>query len=370
VRLRVVPKDESVPQKRFVRVAPYVFLNTETGVYYVRKSFHRHRIPELFETTRETKLGRAKAKADELIQAHLDHYLSGKTGLASKRAGTPIAEVIDEVLRVVTPGKRRRTQENHRLYLNELKREWGSWDVNRIKLEAWNSWLAEFRTRKNRTTYVDYAKNMNLVLRYAYKQRLATHLVTIPNPDPKANAGRLFTADEIGRLWEAMNEDTRDQFVLSFECLMRLREGLYLTWDRVDLELGVITLGIDDVKTGTKTGKGRSFRMSDRALARMKARRLRVPGPLVFPSPTNPAKPMHQNKTAWQLAKKKAGIKGRARWHDLRHTALTVALLDAKMDPLLVSEYAGVSVRTIQAVYLHATHDKTAAVAGAVRIKP
>jgi integrase len=210
---------------------------------------------------------------------------------------------------------------------------------------------------------------MNIILRYAYKQRQATHLVSLPNPDAKANAGRVFTAEEISKLWEAMNDDTRDQFVLCLECFMRLREALYLTWDRVDLISGVVTLRPEDVKTGTKTGKGRSFRLSDHAFERLKARRKRIDSPFVFPSPTDPAKPMHQNKTAWILAKETAGIKGRARWHDLRHSALTIALLDAKMDPILVSEYAGVSLRTIQAVYLHSTHDKTASVAGAVKIK-
>lgn len=44
------------------------------------------------------------------------------------------------------------------------------------------------------------------------------------------------------------------------------------------------------------------------------------------------------------------------------------ALLDAKADPVQVSEYAGVSLRTIQRVYLHSTSEKTKSVAHALSV--
>lgn len=368
-KLEVV-KGEPKEKPSYVKVAGHLFLNTKTGVYYVRKTFRRYRIPDLFQSTLQTKLSKAKAKADQMIADHMNHYLGGSGNLLEKRKGMAISKVIDEIQDTVTPLKRKGTQENHKLYLGELKKEWGSWDISRISLPAWNNWLNEFRRRKNRKTFSDYVKHMNLVLRYAYKQRYVTHLVTLPNPDPVGEgAGRVFKRDEIERLWDAMNEETRDQFVLSFECFMRLREALYLEWARVDLSTGVITLRAQDVKTGSKTGKGRAFRMSDHALKRLVARRKRIKDSrYVFPSPENKEKPIHSNKKAWLTAKRKAGIKGRARWHDLRHTAITWALLDSKVDPVLVSEYAGVSLRTIQRVYLHSTHEKTAQVSGAVKI--
>lgn len=367
--LRLVEKTDS--QTKYKKIADNLFLNTSTQVYYVRKSFKRFRIPELFTSTHETKVGKAKSKAAELIQEHLNKYLSNDQGGFSKRQGKTVRAVIDEVLATVTPTRRKRTQENHALYLGELKKEWGRWDISKITLQAWTNWLVGFRARKKRSTFADYAKDMNLLLRYAYRQRYVSHLLTLPNPDPVGKViGRVFTKDEISGLWAAMNEETRDQFILCYECFMRLREALYLTWDRVNLETGVITLRPEDVKTGSKTGKGRSFRISDHALKRLQARAKTRKGksPFVFPSPSDRTQPVHQNKTAWKAAKKKAKVMGRARWHDLRHTALSRALLELKADIVLVSEYAGVSVKTLQRVYLHATHEHTREVSKLVKI--
>lgn len=364
---KIIPIAKDAPQKRFTKAAENLLLNNRSGVYYVKKSFRRQKIPDLFESTRETKIGRAKSKALEMIQAHLNRY----TGVEDKRTGHRLGAVIDEILRTVTPTKRKGTQENHGYYLGELRKEWAGYPVDRVTLPAWQTWLSDFKRKKKRKTYADYAKHMNLVLRYAYRMKYTKHLVTLPNPDPvKQDTGRVFTKEEIAALWAAMKDDTRDQFVLCFECFMRLREALYLTWDRVDLEHGVVTLRAEHVKTGSKTGKGRAFTLSPHALERMRARRARVRSKFVFPSPENPDKPIHQNKTAWITAKKKAGIRGKARWHDLRHSAISWALLESRMDPVLVSEYAGVSVRTIQRVYLHSTHEKTASVARAIQILP
>jgi hypothetical protein len=67
-----------------------------------------------------------------------------------------------------------------------------------------------------------------------------------------------------------------------------------------------------------------------------------------------------QNISAWRTAKKLAGITGRSNWHSLRHTAITRALMEHGVDRVHLSEYAGVSINTIQKVYLHSTAAHTA----------
>ena len=369
MRAKLKAIEQIASDSKFVKVEGFLFLHRENGFFYVIKSFKRYKIPNLFKSTKEKTIKKARAKAEELIADHMSEYLGSGHTILGKRVGTPVRTVIEEILRTVTPSRRAGTQEMHRIYLGELSREWGSWDVGRINLDAWQTWLVGFRKRKNRKTYCDYSKHMNLVLNYAYQQRYASHLIKLPNPDKAHEASfRVYTHEEIKTLWSVMNDDTRDQFVLSYECFMRLREVLYLTWSRVDLDKGVVTLRASDVKTGSKTGKGRSFYLSPRALERLRARRKRIDSPYVFPSPENPNKPMHQNKTAWVIAKRKAGITGRARWHDLRHSALSHALLERKESAILVSEFAGVSVRTIQQVYLHSRAEQTAQVSQAVSI--
>lgn len=347
----------------------------KTGIFYVRKSFKHLRIPELFESLRTDKITTARREMLRHIEDHKARYLGGKTVTdRDERAGKTIRSIVEEMFLTVTPKRRKGTQNNHRIYFTELSEHWGSIDVNRLTLVMWERWLAEFRAKKKRKTFDDYVKWMNTILNYAYSNRYLHHPLTLPSADGvRGQVGRVFTDDELKALWDAMSDDLKDQFVLAFECFMRLREGLYLTWDRVDLKTGRLTLRPEDVKTGSKTGKGRTFFISPNALERLRARRerheeLEIESPYVFPSPEDWDKPQHQNKTAWSNAKQAARIKGRARWHDIRHTSLTKALLEQKLNPVEVSEYAGVSIRTIQRVYLHATEERTKDVSSALSI--
>jgi len=352
--------------KRFLKIEGHIWIDVKTGTYFVRKTFKKEHLNELNRSTGQKTLGKARTRASVMIAEHLSS--GGQTiGRGSKR----MFEVIEEILRVEMPRKRPATQDQYKRFLAEIKDEWGRAYLNSISLTEFQDWLVEFKARKlNRSTFMDYAKYMNKIFSFAYQRKYVTHRIVFPNPDEAAEEGRVYTRVEITAVYEHMSEDLRDQFTLSLECFMRLREVLKLTWDRVDLVTGAITLRKQDVKTGSKTGKGRTFIASPHALARLQARyAARTSDVWVFPSPTEKG-PVNQNKKTWATAKKRAGIKGVAKWHALRHTALTWALLDQKANPLLVSEYAGVSLATIQKVYLHSTAEKTAEVSTAVTIAP
>lgn len=354
----------------YVRVEASLYLHTVSGVYYVRKSFKHLKIPDLFESLRTEKVTVARREIQRKIEAHRAKYLGGRTVTDDGRTGKTIATVIEELLITHTPKLRIKTREKHALYFGELAREWGYLEISRLTLLMWERWLIEFKKRKKRRTFDDYAIAMNMLLNYAARQRYLSHTLTLPLSDPKSKAGRLFTDPELSALWAVMNEDLRDQFVLAFECFMRLRESLSLTWERFDLTTGKLILRAEDVKTGSKTGKGRTFFVSPNALSRLQARAANrsEESPYVFPGPGTPGLPRLKNDHAWGEAKRKAGIRGRARWHDIRHTSLTKALLEQELNAAQVSEYAGVSLRTIQRVYLHSNEELTKGVAGALSI--
>lgn len=344
----------------------YLRIYNPTGEYYVRKTFKRYKIPELFEPLGVTTLGKAKAASEERINQWLDRYLGKERSFSAQRFNVKtIGKVIDELIETHTPSQRAKTQLQHRLYFTELKKEWGSFDINRFTLLEWTKWLNEFRLRKNRDTFNDYRKHMNIVLRYGNEHGHCNIGFRLPNPDgERKTKWRVFSQMEIDALFDAMGEDTRDQYVLSYECYMRRLEVLHLEWDRVNLFTGEITLRAEDVKTGSQTGKGRNFIASPNAMRRLRARwdRQREAGihsRFVFPSPHNPAVAVDQNYTAWRATKRRARVTGSARWHDLRHTALSNALLIHKIDITMLSEYAGVSVITLQRVYLHSKAELT-----------
>lgn len=354
------------------RPIPYFFRHRATGMIYFRRKFAKLGMPQLFVSTGEKTIGRAKTSAEVIVTRHKNKHLGiDDSAVFGRRATKTFRAIADEVLARHTPATRAKTQANHQHMIPQLVEVFGNLDVNSITTHVFERQIEKWRRTKRRTTYMDFAKNMNLVMRYAYNEKYATHLVRFANPDGKRKTtGRVFTDAEIRAIWEAMNETTRDQFVLSYECMMRLREVLKLTWDRVDLKTGKVTLRAQDVKTGSKTGKGREFILSDHALARLKARaEKRNPrSPHVFPGRNDKSQPVDSNKTAWIKAKADAKVKGRARWHDLRHSAISKALLEAGTPPILVSRYAGVSIQTIERVYLHSEAEHTKQAGNAVSI--
>jgi integrase len=286
---------------------PGLYLRTTTGVYYVMRK--KKGLRPLRASTGETSRARAKTKADVLVR----RWLGGEAvGIRT------FSEVADEALASFTG--RDGTVYNAKRYIGELKAHWGPLNVQAITRAQFNDWLQRFRKKKDRETFMDYAKYFNVVMRYAYEARYVSHLVTIPNPDPKKETGRVYTDEEFAAVFKEASPALRVQLLMASFCAMRLREILYLSWDRVDLEAGKITLRAEDVKTGRAA------------------------------------------------AKRRAGIKGKARFHDWRHTCLNRWLVVEKRNPLLVSAYAGVSIRTIEAVYLHVSEEHTREIAEAVRI--
>jgi integrase len=371
---------------------PHFTRHTKTGIFYFRKTFKKIRIPPLQFSTEEDTLGRARTKVDVEIQRHKNRHLGIDDSriFGSTRVRT-FRDAAEAVLKFHTPEQRVRTQENHRLYIPQLIEILGSRDINSITSESLKEVVRAIKSNKRfskagkalppRTTFMDYAKNMNLVMRYAYQKKWSTHDIKFKNPDVKKETGRLLRRTEVEALWDAMNEDTRDQYVLALECVMRLREVICAPWSEINLTSGEWTLSAARVKTGSKTGKGRCFIVSPNALLRLRARfdRRDKRSPCIFPSPQDPTKPIWSIKTAWRNAKIKAGIRGPCRWHDLRHTGLTWMLLGdprASQDeqlrmvrpPMRVSAYAGVSMKTIENVYLKRRSSQSIDVSQAVSI--
>lgn len=355
--------------------------NRESGTYYAVKAFLG--MPNLFKSLRTDDKREARRRLAHAIREHLEKFGAGK----HKAGRVPtVSELIEEIERTESPRLRAKTQAKRKYYFARIREEMGLGHIpmDHFTLGLFTSRLEKVKQKRTRKTYWDYFKHANILNRYAYEQKYVSHRQTFPHTDKKSTVGTVLSVDEIKALWAVMNETTRDQFALSYECCMRLREMLHLAWDRVDLESGEITLRAADVKTGSKTGRGRTFIATENALERLRERRARFDDwggtKWVFPSPTGKG-PVDDNKIAWNKAKatvlkgdEKRGIKPMphfqhwVRWHDLRHTAISRMLVEQKVNITLVSEYVGTSVSTLQKVYLHSKAEHTKGVTAALRI--
>lgn len=345
--------------------ASHLWRHLPTGTYYVRKK--RKGKKPLFKSTGEKTKGRARTRADEMISA----WLGGRPVTHRDEAQFgPFAAVYLEHL-LASSKLRPRTKEQAKIYISALIDLIGYMALSEITEGFVEEWIEELRRKMKRKTFQDYVKYLSKVLRHAHAKGLIQRLPRFQNPDPKKKTGRVYTHDEISSILAHSSETLDLQARLCLQSFMRLREMLGLEWSRIDLKIGLVRLDASDVKTGSKTGEGRSFYVNSEILSMLKARRQRMPkARFVFPSSDDPDAPQWSNKTAWKRVKDKehANIKGRARWHDLRHTALTWALIEKKMNPLLVSKYAGVSMRTIERVYLKVKPEDTKEVSDAITL--
>lgn len=338
----------------------FLVLHRPTGMYYVRAKRAGKR--PLFKKTGFDVKARAKTKAMLMLAEWM--------GTRRKTDNDHIlfCDFAPDFLEYLLKTQLRpRTKEQATIYITLLIKEIGHKSLRDLNEGFVDEWLAEFRLRSERTTFGDYIKYLSKALRHAHRKGFIERMPEFTNPDPPKKAGRVYSREEVAALMEHADPRLELQLRLCLQSFMRLREMLFLTWERIDLDKGLIRLGADDVKTGSKTGEGREFYVNAEIVALLR-RRKKLLSPYVFPSPKDRQRPTWSNKTAWIKAKRLAGITGRARWHDLRHTALSWALTESKQNPLMVSHYAGVSLRTIQRVYLKVTPKHTQEVAQCIHL--
>jgi len=166
---------------------------------------------------------------------------------------------------------------------------------------------------------------------------------------------RFLTPEEIGRLLSACAPHLRPAVELALQTGMRRGEVIGLTWGEVDLRLGVIHL--DGART--KSGKGRTIPLSDRAREVLRERwKERAEGcDLVF---HRDGRPLGDVKTAFHAACRRAGLGPEVTFHTLRHTWASHAVMNGAPLPA-VQAVLGHSTITVTMRYSHLAPNTLAA---------
>jgi integrase len=192
--------------------------------------------------------------------------------------------------------------------------------------------------------------------------------------------GRALTVAEVAALYDAAEivepepgekkdlKATRSTMILpaialALNATLRDSEVRTLTWDRLNFLKGILTVG----RSKTAAGTGRTIPINSTLRRILEDYRtwyeakIGAPSPerFVFPYGKNhswdPDRPVSTFKTAWTNVRTKAGVQ--ARFHDLRHTAIT-NLLESGAPAETVRSIAGhVSQRMMQ----HYAHIRTEA---------
>ncbi len=173
---------------------------------------------------------------------------------------------------------------------------------------------------------------------------------------------RILTPDEESRLLEHSAEHLKPIILAALNTGMRRGEILGLRCEQVDLHRRTVRL------EKTKGGRVRIVPIND-ALYEVLAAQRRANGasPYVFPAPGSRG-PLHDVKTAFNAATRRAGIKG-LRFHDLRHTFAS-RLIEGGVDLITVKDLLGHHSVTITQRYTHSGVDQKRRAVEVLRREP
>lgn len=223
---------------------------------------------------------------------------------------------------------------------------------------TWEEFVRKIRAEKPTILLFNMRKYLMGFLSWAKRKGKIRELPILFDPDAKMKAereqvgpGKAFTSEELHRMRLAASpHENFYLFILMAQYMgMRPSEISQLKRDRVDLALGVISLR----KSDTKTHRARLVPIHPEVktclLGQLKES---SDSPYLFPNRSDRMRAMDPTgfKKRWAEVLESASVSGRI--YDIRHTFITHALRGG-MNPVIVAEITGTSIRVIQKHYLH-----------------
>ncbi|MEA2827706.1 MAG: hypothetical protein QOG43_2145 [Actinomycetota bacterium] len=271
---------------------------------------------------------------------------------------TKLAHWVEEFLRTahdLDPSTRATYERDLRRYVLPRFGDTAMCKIRKLDVRAWiNDELGEGLAA---SSVHRHFRTLRRVLNVAVEHELLARspCVGLSGPRVEATEMRFLNAEEVRRVAEELPQQFRTLVYTAAYTGMRWGELIGLRRGSVDLAAPAITvveqLVILDgswVRKTPKTAAGRRRITLPAFLAELLAVQLEEragPGPdgLVFPNRAgNPIHPSSFNGNHWKPAKERAGIEG-VRFHDLRHTAVAMAIAE------------GAHPKTIQARMGHAS---------------
>lgn len=313
-----------------------VYEDPSSGIYYVRI---RRKGKRPFNKSLDTKNFKIAAIiADEMIREYLGHAPKRPTHRLFK-------DEVDDFKKAYVARVRASTfKRTETVIKHHLMPYWENKIISSITPGEWDKYLASEQAKGDRDLSND-KKAMGNILTFAYEEKRIDAVPRLTDPSEKSDIGKAYSDDELKALLRAaQDEDIRLAILLSYKSGPRIGEIVSIAWKGINY-------AEKSLKVKGKTGL-RTIAIGDVLVERLKARRKKSQSEWVFPKSRDPKNHISTNQfdNAWQPIKKSAGVDGR--FHDLRHTFITRALVAGK-SIFWVSKQVGSSVRTITKVYEH-----------------
>jgi len=278
----------------------------------------------------------SKRHAMEIWQIQLGEVAKGEFARNREMGRTPFRQLAEEYLAIEVPALR------WGRHVRTIVGYWVAFLGDRRLRDITVKDIAEYRAGRlgqikpatlNRELAV-VRRMFNVAISWELADRNpASHMKRLPERNMRL---RFLTSEEAGRLVAAAVPHLRPILLVALNTGARLSELLTLKWTEVDFASGTVSF------LDTKSGRRRDVRMN--RIVEETIGEMERTSDAVF---TYNGKAIRSVKTAFRTARARAGIAADFRFHDMRHTFASHAVM------------AGVDLRTLQEILGHQSYQMT-----------
>lgn len=340
------------------------------GTYALRHYTSEH--GEKWESLKTKNLREAKLRAKE-ARARF-----ARETIRDRRLSN-YGEIAEECFLVRQKKNRDRTvREAAYIYEERLIPAFGKLHIDAVTDALWLEQLEDWKRSTDRKTFANVRKYALQIDRYAHAKGYKSFRCEFPIDDPKPREGVVLSDSQLATTLDgclnwyregirirprvktdlARGKRTRVFILMGAYHGMRRKEITALTRSHIDLGKRSITLRPEDVKTGSKTGRGRTLAIAPEVYPALVELLEETRGVWLFPNRRGdgPVDTKSINRVVKRLCRQ---TKIDFRPHDLRHRFLHTKLCVEKKDPFSVCVYAGLSLAVAERRYVHPTVDDT-----------
>lgn len=338
-----------------------IFKDVSSGVFYFRDTVHGKDFQSVWvDRSLKTKsIGAAKERASKIrskillgeIASNLRHTFNEAFDLTEKIQSTKAKGTYSQIK---SQHKHLRPWFNiHCNYLDQFEKRyeevWAEYKLHNLSQEKPRKLEHD---RRYLVMALKRAQKRGWISKEFFKSDFDLNEVVDP-------IGKYIDSEQVNKLLlhaKATGPRIYLQILIALTMGMRKREILHLSKEEVDLERREINL--DPKRLKTRKSREVAIPISHSVYPLLKRAFEEAPGKFVFPAwhtnepgqPLDPNQPQNDNSFHWDKVRELAKVN--ARFHDLRHTALTNMLV-AGFPEFAIRKICGVAEETMRRIYAH-----------------